>query len=572
MLVPPSLIFLAVRNFHHEHAPVLYHLYMKRLSSVSISTWLAVLIWAFAFALYAYTIAPTLTWGFRDYAVDGGELLAAAHTLGVPHPPGYPTYMLLLKFFTIIVPFGDTAFRGNLLSATLAATSAMFLYQIVLRTCSFSIPKGSIVLHHSASLLASLTFATSPLFWSLANVTEVYMLNTFFVGALTLCAMRIIETSKVNQAADRGETRTLAIFGLLTSLGLGNHLTLIAVVLPLAIWIILEIRLRRFLSPSFIIFFTLGLSVYLYLPLSAAQNPPINWGNADTLAGFIWMLTGQPYQEYVLAIPAHMLAERIQNLLVLVFAQFNPFGLFLGIVGSVSMWARSRKFLLTILSSALILIIYSGLYATVDSEVLTIPAFMLTSILVGFGALRIMELCDEQMRNLFLTNKMFIFLGLFNFSQIRGIAFTLGILITFALLPLMSVLKNFDSLNLRGDTAAYDRGKQLMEAAPDGSVLLSQHEREVFSIWYIRFVDQPHRDITPVAVPLLNFPWYRQQLFPESPDTEAANTGDQTSNSIIRIVEDNYGFRNVFFSFFDLFLQKHFDLVDSGTLLKATPK
>ena len=53
--------------------------------------------------------------------VDGGELLVAAHGLGIPHPPGYPTYTLLLRSFATLVPIGDFAFRGTLLSAVLAS-------------------------------------------------------------------------------------------------------------------------------------------------------------------------------------------------------------------------------------------------------------------------------------------------------------------------------------------------------------------------------------------------------------------------------------------------------------------
>ena len=76
-------------------------------------------VWAVSLALYLATIAPTLTWGKDSVGVDGGELLAAASTLGIPHPPGYPTYKLLLKLFASIVPVGDFAFRGNLGSVSI---------------------------------------------------------------------------------------------------------------------------------------------------------------------------------------------------------------------------------------------------------------------------------------------------------------------------------------------------------------------------------------------------------------------------------------------------------------------
>ncbi|MCB0097459.1 MAG: DUF2723 domain-containing protein, partial [Caldilineaceae bacterium] len=50
-----------------------------------------------AFALYVATMAPGLTWA--NQGADGGELIAAARTNGVPHPPGYPLYILLLQLW-----------------------------------------------------------------------------------------------------------------------------------------------------------------------------------------------------------------------------------------------------------------------------------------------------------------------------------------------------------------------------------------------------------------------------------------------------------------------------------------
>ena len=94
----------------------------------SVPLWAGIGLWAASLALYVSTLAPTLTWGWNDTGVDGGELLAAANTLGVAHPPGYPTYILLLKGFATLVPVGDFAYRGNLLSAVLASLSVALVY------------------------------------------------------------------------------------------------------------------------------------------------------------------------------------------------------------------------------------------------------------------------------------------------------------------------------------------------------------------------------------------------------------------------------------------------------------
>ena len=181
--------------------------------------------------LYLTTLAPTLTWGWDDLGVDGGEFLAAANTFGVPHPPGYPTYTLLLKLFATVVPVGDFAYRGNLLSAVLGAATATLLYWAILRICTRVGKGGPDWLRVLGFALGAATFATSPLFWSQANVTEVYTLNTFLAASLLLIATYVVFDSGADHR------KRLAIFGLVLGLGLGNHLTLLAVAVPLLLWV-----------------------------------------------------------------------------------------------------------------------------------------------------------------------------------------------------------------------------------------------------------------------------------------------------------------------------------------------
>src|SRR6478672_57766 len=62
---------------------------------------------------YAYTLAPGVTWA--NDGADSGDLIAATATLGVAHPTGYPTYLLLARLFQLI-PLGDLALRSTIFS------------------------------------------------------------------------------------------------------------------------------------------------------------------------------------------------------------------------------------------------------------------------------------------------------------------------------------------------------------------------------------------------------------------------------------------------------------------------
>ena len=74
----------------------------------------AALVGLLAFLVYLRTLAPTVMW------YDMGELTTTSYVLGIAHNTGYPLYILLGKLFTFL-PFGDAAYRVNLMSAVFAA-------------------------------------------------------------------------------------------------------------------------------------------------------------------------------------------------------------------------------------------------------------------------------------------------------------------------------------------------------------------------------------------------------------------------------------------------------------------
>jgi hypothetical protein len=161
-----------------------------------------ILISACAFALYAWTAAPTLTWGGGDSAklalwVHRGEIGHAAES--------HPLYVLLGRAFAALPLGGDLAHRLNLFSALCAALAvgAMFLL------CGEA---GKSVF---GAACASVALALSHTFWLHAVLTEVYALHLLLLLSALACLLRWDRT---------GRHRYLYLSALLFGAGLANHI------------------------------------------------------------------------------------------------------------------------------------------------------------------------------------------------------------------------------------------------------------------------------------------------------------------------------------------------------------
>ena len=524
-----------------------------------------------AMTLYASTLAPTLSWGWRRIGVDGGELLAAAESLGVPHPSGYPTFMLLLKGFGTLVPFGDFAFRGNLASALLATASVGMLYWLVyriVRQLGSDMPTAYAAL---AAALGALTFASSPLFWSQAVITEVYTLNTLFVGALAVQATYIVFGRSGGEDSDRAVPRgLLAATGVTLGLGMGNHLTLAAVALPLVAWVWARgnVNSRRWLWA--VGGLLLGLSVYLYLPLRAASAPVINWGDASTLGGLYWMLSGQAYQDYVFGVPIDSLWGKFITWIELVFTQLNPLGLFLALVGMLALWRAQRWFLCSTLATAIALLAYSLVYNTFDSQVLTIPAFLIMSSYAGVGVFQVFvvvrQWAAENAEKDFEPRWMGTLVT--GWKPIAVLA-----VIAFAAVPAAAVVLNYSAQNLRGDRAAFDFAEEVLDTVPSGAIVISDGEDKTFALWYMVFVERPESGVVPIAGRLLQFDWYWRDLNERYPGRLPGDFPGDAVEAVQRIVDGAGQGTGVYLTYSPRFLERDFDLIGvAGGIYRVHPK
>ena len=85
--------------------------------------WLiAAAVFAAAMTLYVRTLATSLLLG------DSGEYQVLYNTLGLAHPTGYAVLIPLARLISLLVPVGDAAYRGNLVSAIFAGLTLALLY------------------------------------------------------------------------------------------------------------------------------------------------------------------------------------------------------------------------------------------------------------------------------------------------------------------------------------------------------------------------------------------------------------------------------------------------------------
>ncbi|HJX88588.1 MAG TPA: DUF2723 domain-containing protein, partial [Gemmatimonadales bacterium] len=166
-------------------------------------------------AVYAITLAPTVTFW------DAGEFIAATRTLGIPHPPGTPLFVLIAHVWALLVPLGEYAVRTNLLSAIFSAAGAAFFFLVVHESLGRPDAEepgdvsGRLAAAALAALIGGFTFTN----WQNSNETEVYAVATFTIAAVSWLAL----VWRRRRAEERAG-RVLLLVVYLAGASIGNHL------------------------------------------------------------------------------------------------------------------------------------------------------------------------------------------------------------------------------------------------------------------------------------------------------------------------------------------------------------
>ena len=426
--------------------------------------------------LYLSIAATRLT--NANYGSDGGDLLAAVLTQGVPHPTGYPSYILLGIIFQFI-PISTPVFRAvlaSLIPASLAAGLLTGWIGHMIRSSTF--------LALSVSALTGIAWGIAPILFSQAVIIEVHGLQALVVVSVLWWITLNLEYAKGT------DPKWLLGLSFLIGLGVGNHLTILLLA-PVGL-LALALMVRR--SRSWRLLFAqisltiAGMLVYVYLPIRAQAYPAINWGNPQTWQGFFWETGAVPYRTFLFSASPMEVVERIRSTTGLLMDQFGALGLVAGIIGMIQYQFVTKWLRWGLIWIFLVFFTFTVIYNARDSMVYIIPAVMVYAIWIGLACLTLWEL---------------------KWKHFPVGSVLVGVLAISILIRVPATLTRLDPRS-QDQPASY--AEQLMDTAPFNAIVYTSSDEDSFPLWYYHFGLKERSDLRIVVLPLTQFVWYQQNL------------------------------------------------------------
>jgi tetratricopeptide (TPR) repeat protein len=431
--------------------------------------------------VYAWTLCPTVPSG------DSGELIAAAHVWGVAHPPGYPLFTMLAALADRLLPWGEPAWRINLLTAACGAVAATLVYVLTLRIT------GTM----ASAIFAAAVYGLAGVVWTYASVAEVFALNSALCAGMALAFGAMLDVPDGS-----GLGRRALIAGVLTGLALSNHHTSIFVALAFAVTAGIETGARRLVWRwwrSVLAYgafgLLIGLTPYVYIPAATAADPAVAWGAGNTWSGFFHHLTRGDYGSLRLVssdLAATDLAwyAHLRMFAAHVWRDSIGIGPIFALIGLLALRrARVRLVVLALATTAgvFLLMINAPLTPEVMRGVVArfyILPMVFIAVLAGAG----LQLVLQRVRN-----------ATWQLALAGGtVSATVAALL----------MANFHLADQRGNAVTRDLGLNILRGLPANALLFSRTDLITNAVRYAQLVLGESPDVLVLDQELLTYRWY----------------------------------------------------------------
>jgi hypothetical protein len=288
---------------------------------------------------------------------DTAEFQTVGPVLGTAHPTGFPAYIVLGWLGSIVLqPFGDPAFRMNLLSAILIAVSAGLTVVLVRRLTAST----------AVAVAAGLGIGLNPIAWRIGTRADAHALHLALVALLLLALV----AWQQERAAGRGD-RWLVIASSVFGASLANH-SLTLLLAPAVGIYVLTVQRRIWRRPRLIAACSLVLVAtaalpYLELPIRAGVvRAPLVYGTPDTWDGFRYIVLAEQFRGSIVD-PLGDLPRKLAGFVDLTVQQFGPLAVALPVAFAATLVREPRYGILTGLAAA-ITVFFALSYQNADIE------------------------------------------------------------------------------------------------------------------------------------------------------------------------------------------------------------
>lgn len=429
-----------------------------------------------SFLYYFWQACPSF------YFWDSAELATAIACRGIPHPPGFPLYLLTAGMLDSVLPV-DSGRTTTLFSVLCVSVSAGLFYLCIMKLLNFilntSWPSRFFALVATFALVLSYSLSTQ------ATRAEVYALN-FFIFSLVLFFISNLFISPQNPFKKK-RNFILALY--LVGLGLANHHFTVVLLLPAIFYLGFKEKFRLSIIVTAVVSVLFPLSIYLLLVIYASRQPDLSWGNPTNLAALIDVFTLKGFTRSLEFFkPGHLLENFVFDISLL-FRQAGPvLALFaiIGLVVTVKMNRRLFFFLGAILLFNLISTIFNETYYY---ENMDIHGYLLFSIAVVM---------------------IFSAIGLGYTALWIGKKYGAVVLLTAGLLAVaIPGYANFKSADLSGNYSAKELSIKLVDECSQDALLVTSSYNTYFIIKAIQNVYGYRKDLKVFNVYLFDRRWYR---------------------------------------------------------------
>ncbi|MFT5369571.1 MAG: hypothetical protein ACI8V2_004549 [Candidatus Latescibacterota bacterium] len=511
--------------------------------------------------VYLSTLAPTVAFW------DCGEFITTSYIFGVPHPPGAPLYTLLGRLFSML-PFGEIAFRVNLLSAASGIATVLLIYLCTVRLLANWLDRSNTqhqIAIFTGAAVAALSTAFSFSFWNNAIEAEVYGLSMCITLLAVWLGLRWDNAHK-----DHHSDRNLLFIAYLFGLGAGIHLQCLLTIPGILILIftdLLEDRPRKtqvliviglifypFLSivlpqlaavlmtgaivigllslrpawrnPQFwiwaIILGALGFSTYITLYLRSGLNPIIDMNDPETWENFKAFIGRTQYGTHFL-FPRRAEPWSYQiNIHIKYFLQQFPFidGVPIDFRRAVDVFNNNYETIQASLITTALGI--GGAVYHFKKDWQRFSSIFSMFAIMGLGLVLYLNMPDPEPRE-----REYIFVGAYTFfgiwmgigaaglvvwvqNNIKPIAMVAPFILL--LVPTGILVQNYHVHNRTGDFVAFDYAYNIMQTCEENAILFTNGDNDTYPLWFLQGVENIRTDIQIVNLSLIKTNWYVKQI------------------------------------------------------------